>query len=160
MDAHSRGRAEEIDPAEQWVLDPRTGNYELRLNHSGTESPGPSLTHTPSVLISGDPGIRVPAQRCRRDGSGAETTGTHVDVLDGGGLAGAAEQTDQGRALADMAGLPATALKQGSSGTEGLQAMAPALKADFEAVGVPVTGATKAPEGIPKASADKAVCAQ
>ncbi|MFD9678088.1 LytR family transcriptional regulator, partial [Streptomyces sp. NPDC059981] len=34
MDAQSRGRAEEIDPADQWVLNPRTGNYELRLGHS------------------------------------------------------------------------------------------------------------------------------
>ncbi|MEU6759355.1 LCP family protein [Streptomyces sp. NPDC046685] len=31
MDAHSRGRADEIDPADQWVLNPRTGHYELRL---------------------------------------------------------------------------------------------------------------------------------
>ncbi|MCX4526163.1 MULTISPECIES: LCP family protein [unclassified Streptomyces] len=32
MDAQSRGRADEIDPADQWVLNPRTGNYELRLD--------------------------------------------------------------------------------------------------------------------------------
>ncbi|OEJ32250.1 LCP family protein [Streptomyces subrutilus] len=34
MDAQSRGRADEIDPADQWVLNPRTGNYELRLGDS------------------------------------------------------------------------------------------------------------------------------
>ncbi|MFF9915855.1 LCP family protein [Streptomyces sp. NPDC013457] len=38
MDAHSRGQADEIDPADQWVLNPRTGNYELRLNHSAGQS--------------------------------------------------------------------------------------------------------------------------
>ncbi|MFB8043836.1 LytR family transcriptional regulator, partial [Streptomyces hydrogenans] len=39
MDAHSRGRADEIDPADQWVLNPQTGNYELRLDHSAGQSP-------------------------------------------------------------------------------------------------------------------------
>ncbi|MFJ7776038.1 LCP family protein [Streptomyces yangpuensis] len=34
MDAQSRGRADEIDPADQWVLNPRTGHYELQLNDS------------------------------------------------------------------------------------------------------------------------------
>ncbi|GGZ48629.1 LCP family protein [Streptomyces subrutilus] len=34
MDAQSRGRAEEIDPADQWVINPRTGHYELRLGDS------------------------------------------------------------------------------------------------------------------------------
>lgn len=34
VDAHSRGQADEIDPADQWVLNPQTGNYELRLDHS------------------------------------------------------------------------------------------------------------------------------
>ncbi|MFC8276807.1 LCP family protein [Streptomyces sp. NPDC057271] len=38
MDAHSRGQADEIDPADQWVLNPRTGDYELRLNHSAEQS--------------------------------------------------------------------------------------------------------------------------
>ncbi|MEU8710317.1 LCP family protein, partial [Streptomyces sp. NPDC048565] len=44
MDEHSHGRADGNDPADQWVLNPRTGNYELRPNHSGTESPRPSRT--------------------------------------------------------------------------------------------------------------------
>ncbi|MGW6709749.1 LCP family protein [Streptomyces sp. NPDC054956] len=39
MDAQSRGRADEIDPADQWVLNPRTGNYELRLDHSVAQAP-------------------------------------------------------------------------------------------------------------------------
>ncbi|MFK8910828.1 LytR family transcriptional regulator, partial [Streptomyces sp. YS-3] len=38
MDAQSRGRAEEVDPADQWVLNPETGNYELRLTPSGPQS--------------------------------------------------------------------------------------------------------------------------
>ncbi len=40
MDAQSRGRADEIDPADQWVLNPRTGNYELRLGDSAAHQKG------------------------------------------------------------------------------------------------------------------------
>ncbi|MEU4213567.1 LCP family protein [Streptomyces sp. NPDC026206] len=35
MDAQGRGRAGGIDPADQWVFDPKTGSYELRLDHDG-----------------------------------------------------------------------------------------------------------------------------
>ncbi|GGV38160.1 LCP family protein [Streptomyces spectabilis] len=47
MDAQGRGRAENIDPADQWVLNPQTGDYELRLSPSAEQSapqtgvPGP-----------------------------------------------------------------------------------------------------------------------
>ncbi|MFJ7769230.1 LCP family protein [Streptomyces sp. NPDC097107] len=43
MDAQSRGRAENVDPADQWVLNPDTGEYELRLSPSAPQStvPGP-----------------------------------------------------------------------------------------------------------------------
>jgi hypothetical protein len=57
-------------------------------------------------------------------------------------------------------GLPATALKQGTAGSEGLQPMVLTLGADFEGAGVPVTGPAKAPEDIQRASADKAECAK
>ncbi|MFI2740450.1 LCP family protein [Streptomyces sp. NPDC018711] len=48
MDAHSRGRADEIDPADQWVLNPRTGNYELRLDRSAGQPRTPSRPQAPS----------------------------------------------------------------------------------------------------------------
>jgi LCP family protein required for cell wall assembly len=38
VDAQSRGQADEIDPADQWVLNPQTGNYELRLDQSAPQS--------------------------------------------------------------------------------------------------------------------------
>ena len=38
MDAQGRGRAGKIDPADQWVLNPQTGNYELRLTLPGKRS--------------------------------------------------------------------------------------------------------------------------
>ncbi|MER7742233.1 LCP family protein [Streptomyces sp. NPDC096538] len=42
MDAQGRGRGENIDPADQWVLNPSTGEYELRLGPSAPQSPIPS----------------------------------------------------------------------------------------------------------------------
>ncbi|MET7408131.1 LCP family protein [Streptomyces parvulus] len=41
MDAQGRGRADDVDPADQWVLNPRTGEYELRLSPSAPQSPVP-----------------------------------------------------------------------------------------------------------------------
>ncbi|MEV7863838.1 LCP family protein [Streptomyces hirsutus] len=41
MDAQSRGRADNVDPADQWVLNPATGEYELRLGPSAPQSPVP-----------------------------------------------------------------------------------------------------------------------
>jgi LCP family protein required for cell wall assembly len=43
VDAQGRGRADDIDPADQWVLNPNTGEYELRLGPSAPQSavPGP-----------------------------------------------------------------------------------------------------------------------
>ncbi|WP_413753472.1 LCP family protein [Streptomyces sp. R-74717] len=69
MDAQSRGRADEIDPADQWVLNPHTGDYELRLNNSGADSAGTSQSSGPRI-----PHRRGPV----RDGGG-ERRGTARD---------------------------------------------------------------------------------
>lgn len=79
MDAQGRGRAENIDPADQWVLNPNTGDYELRLSPSAGQSavPGPrrSPRSTPRQGTRGRDGRRderrdeqrdVPPQRRRR----------------------------------------------------------------------------------------------
>ncbi|GHA94282.1 LCP family protein [Streptomyces termitum] len=77
MDAHSRGRADEVDPADQWVLNPQTGNYELRLDHSAEQRRPSSRTDGPasgthgSATRSGGPRTLpgeapVPGQRRRR----------------------------------------------------------------------------------------------
>ncbi|GGV52286.1 LytR family transcriptional regulator [Streptomyces longisporoflavus] len=79
MDAQGRGRAENIDPADQWVLNPNTGDYELRLTPSGGQSavPGPrrSTRSSPRQGTRGRDGRRderrdeqrdVPPQRRRR----------------------------------------------------------------------------------------------
>ncbi|MFI6107417.1 LCP family protein [Streptomyces sp. NPDC051310] len=71
----------------------------------------------------------------------------------------APNQADQARKLADLMGLPATALKQGTTDAEGLQAMVLTLGGDFKGAGVPLTGPVKAPD-VGKVEADKQVCAQ
>ncbi|MFI8522725.1 LCP family protein [Streptomyces sp. NPDC085481] len=63
MDAHSRGRADEIDPADQWVLNPQTGNYELRLDHSAGQPRQAAPSHqSPGTHRGATP----PSQRDRR----------------------------------------------------------------------------------------------
>ncbi|MFD4262798.1 LCP family protein [Streptomyces sp. NPDC058534] len=84
MDAQGRGRADDVDPADQWVLNPRTGEYELRLSPSAPQSssvPRPRRGAPRSPDASGDaggstagtarrrtaaPGREVPPQRRRR----------------------------------------------------------------------------------------------
>ncbi|MFF7859148.1 LCP family protein, partial [Streptomyces sp. NPDC007904] len=83
MDAQSRGRAENIDPADQWVLNPNTGEYELRLTPSAPQSavPGPRRSRpagsraargrpaAPERPGRETPGREVPPQRRRRGAS-------------------------------------------------------------------------------------------
>ncbi|MFJ6697461.1 LCP family protein [Streptomyces sp. NPDC091272] len=76
MDAHSRDGAGEIDPADQWVLNPHTGHYELRLDQSagsprGTGQPpgsgrGRGRDTRDSGRRSAAPRREVPPQRSRR----------------------------------------------------------------------------------------------
>jgi LCP family protein required for cell wall assembly len=59
VDAQGRGRAENIDPADQWVLNPNTGEYELRLTPSAPQSPVPGPRQSPnpaSRAAGGAPG--------------------------------------------------------------------------------------------------------
>ncbi|MFJ3672393.1 LCP family protein [Streptomyces sp. NPDC090106] len=80
MDAQGRGRADNIDPADQWVLNPSTGEYELRLTPSAPQSgavPSPRRAASRSGSAGGAatrgrtapadaPGRDVPAPRRRR----------------------------------------------------------------------------------------------
>ncbi|MFC5242058.1 LCP family protein [Streptomyces atrovirens] len=74
MDAQGRGRADDVDPADQWVLNPRTGEYELRLPSSAPQSavPGPrrsaprDTTEGAKGRRTAAPGREVPPQRRRR----------------------------------------------------------------------------------------------
>ncbi|WP_181804824.1 LCP family protein [Streptomyces shenzhenensis] len=71
MDAQGRGRADDIDPADQWVLNPNTGEYELRLAPSAPQSsvPGPRRPAPPDSTARGTrqtASPEVPGQRRRR----------------------------------------------------------------------------------------------
>jgi LCP family protein required for cell wall assembly len=80
VDAQGRGRADNIDPADQWVLNPNTGEYELRLDDSAAQPsvPGPrraarraesavrSRTDAPRRRAPEAPGRDVPPPRRRR----------------------------------------------------------------------------------------------
>ncbi|WLW54545.1 LCP family protein [Streptomyces sp. YU58] len=84
MDAPGRGRAEDIDPADQWVLNPNTGEYELRLTPSTPQSavPGPRRTAAPRpgavrtrTTTPAAPGRQVPPPRRRQEPAGAPPPG-------------------------------------------------------------------------------------
>ncbi|AXK33900.1 LytR family transcriptional regulator [Streptomyces armeniacus] len=66
MDAHGRRHAGDIDPADQWVFNPNTGSYELRLTPAADETP-----------VSYGDGARPTTPRRRRTSSAA---GTESDV--------------------------------------------------------------------------------
>ncbi|MFD5476346.1 LCP family protein [Streptomyces hawaiiensis] len=76
MDAQGRGRADDIDPADQWVVNPTTGEYELRLTPSAPQSavPGPRSSAPRSGGAGGAtrdgsaaPGRTAPAEAPGRD---------------------------------------------------------------------------------------------
>ncbi|KUN87951.1 LytR family transcriptional regulator [Streptomyces bungoensis] len=76
MDAQGRGRADNIDPADQWVLNPKTGEYELRLSPSGPQSPVPGPRRPASGERDGRPrgrgGPGAGETREMRQASGAQ----------------------------------------------------------------------------------------
>ncbi|MEV0265920.1 LCP family protein [Streptomyces sp. NPDC050617] len=75
MDAQGRGQAGDMDPADQWVLNPDTGSYELRINHaadaaSGQSSPaGATRSSAPATAGAARPAVPSPASPA--DGSPA-----------------------------------------------------------------------------------------
>ncbi|MFD5860337.1 LCP family protein [Streptomyces chartreusis] len=73
MDAQGRGRADDIDPADQWVLNPNTGEYELRLGPSSPQSPVPG-----------------PRRAASRAGAAARSAGTTAKGAGGARAAGGA----------------------------------------------------------------------
>ncbi|PWI15879.1 LytR family transcriptional regulator [Streptomyces sp. Act143] len=83
MDAQGRGRADNIDPADQWVLNPNTGEYELRLTPSAPQSavPGPrSRSASRPAGSSGTPRGRTaaPGRTSPADAPGRDAPGRDV----------------------------------------------------------------------------------
>nr|WP_202539607.1 LCP family protein [Streptomyces sp. SID8379] len=71
------------------------------------------------------------------------------------------DQADQARRLADIMGLPASALKPGKSekNDQGLPAMILVLGKDFQGAGTPIDGSSAKAPDVVKQTADKTVCA-
>ena len=69
MDAQGRGRADDIDPADQWVLNPNTGEYELRLGPSSPQSGVPAPRRP-------RPSEAAPPARGRKEAPGRSRTET------------------------------------------------------------------------------------
>ncbi|WP_329039886.1 LCP family protein [Streptomyces sp. NBC_00178] len=99
MDAQGRGRDEGIDPADQWVLNPDTGDYELRLTPSSGRSAAPAGSSAPRSSgaraaaprrkpepETSPPGERasVPGQRGGRRGAGGGRGGKDEPRRQGG----------------------------------------------------------------------------
>ncbi len=72
----------------------------------------------------------------------------------------APNQAAQARALADMMGLPATALKVAAADAGPKTPMKLTLGADFKGAGIALNAPTEAPEGVQRVEADKAICAK
>lgn len=66
----------------------------------------------------------------------------------------APNQADQARRLADMMGLPSSALLPGTEDAEPMAEMTLTLGKDFKGAGTSITAPAKAPEGIQKVEAD------
>ncbi|WP_326582334.1 LCP family protein [Streptomyces sp. NBC_00487] len=79
MDAQGRGRADDIDPADQWVLNPSTGEYELRLSPSAPQSAVPRPRRAAPVAA----GARATAGASARSASAATDTREIPDTLPG-----------------------------------------------------------------------------
>ncbi|WEV27478.1 LCP family protein [Streptomyces sp. 71268] len=69
MDAQGHGQAGDFDPADQWVFNPSTGSYELRLDTTADTSEPPASAPAPGGRAAAREAARrraVPEQRGRR----------------------------------------------------------------------------------------------
>ncbi|MER6788610.1 LCP family protein [Streptomyces sp. NPDC000658] len=80
MDAQGRGRADNIDPADQWVLNPNTGEYELRLSTSAAQSPVPGPRRSASGGGNGGPARSRAAEPDRHSPSSPPGKAASADV--------------------------------------------------------------------------------
>jgi LCP family protein required for cell wall assembly len=81
VDAQGRGRGENIDPADQWVLNPHTGEYELRLSPSAPQSPIPA-PRGPRNPGAGNPRARSASPDQAPDGPGRAAPGDETPGRD------------------------------------------------------------------------------
>ncbi|MBC3982654.1 LCP family protein [Streptomyces sp. AC563] len=91
MDAQGRGQAGDFDPADQWVFNPSTGSYELRLDTSADTSEPPASAPAPA------PGGRAAAREAARRRAVPEQRGRRAAPRGGrdakGGAGGVPQQS-------------------------------------------------------------------
>ncbi|MDQ8707457.1 LCP family protein [Streptomyces sp. LHD-70] len=129
---------------------PKSAASDVRVNiYNGSETAGAAQSTV--TWLQTDQGVLKSSQLGNAPKPQAKTT-----------LEYAPDQADQARRLADIMGLPASAMKPGKSeeNSQGLPAMKLVLGDDFEEAGTPISAPSKAPEGIQKVEADKPVCAK
>ncbi|MDQ0793271.1 LCP family protein [Streptomyces sp. B1I3] len=75
MDAHTYEGADEADPVDQWVVNPETGHYELRLDAPSATRPGDGSGAAPASggRTAAPASARVPGRRNRRDAPPSHT---------------------------------------------------------------------------------------
>ncbi|MCC3778627.1 LCP family protein [Streptomyces sp. UNOB3_S3] len=96
MDAQGRGRAGGIDPADQWVFDPETGSYELRLDQAGEPAPAPRETSAATSGQAPRTSPRPPTSSRPKPGGGRTVPGQRGTGA-GGRRAAGAKATATGR---------------------------------------------------------------
>ncbi|WP_329208507.1 LCP family protein [Streptomyces sp. NBC_00683] len=110
MDAQGRGRDEGIDPADQWVLNPDTGDYELRLTPSTGRSAAPASPRSRRSGSGTSQGAASAPSPRRRSGPAAppDEERTSVPGQRGGRRSGRGDRDDArepgGRAAGRAAG--------------------------------------------------------
>ncbi|MEW5355351.1 LCP family protein [Streptomyces sp. 16-176A] len=107
MDAQGRGRADDIDPADQWVLNPDTGEYELRLTPSAPQSP------IPGPRRAGSRGAGAPGASAAKGARGAAAGPA-------AGRRGGAPEREQSRADAPARPVPGQRRRRGAPPEEPL----------------------------------------
>ena len=101
MDAQGRGHAGDIDPADQWVFNPNTGSYELRLNPVAEDSPSQYGNSRPTAPRQ----RRSPESPSPREPSSYEPPGDEEHEPRGGRRSEPRLPTQRGRSrAADKAG--------------------------------------------------------
>ncbi|MCD9144600.1 LCP family protein [Streptomyces albireticuli] len=95
MDAQGRGRAGGIDPADQWVFDPKTGSYELRLDQA--EEAGQASGHSSSTASTADAPAAPPKPRSTEAPPGRRAVPPQRGGGGGGRRAGAKPATGRRR---------------------------------------------------------------
>ncbi|RFU87915.1 LytR family transcriptional regulator [Streptomyces triticagri] len=129
---------------------PKADASEVRVNvYNGSHTQG--AAGTTLTWLQNEQGVLKASQLGNAPDKQARTT-----------LEYAPDQADEARRLAQIMGLPGSAMKPGKSerNSQGLPAMTLILGADFKEAGTPISAPTKVPDGVQKVEADKAVCAK